>query len=140
MDLYILVCTSYTPSRLICTAIQKTIRGTLNHHDTGNPDATSMIDDAIGLAAINNLVIVFAASEIRHVYLNDSIWSELHGLITDTGAVTLLSDSGTLLRNMFQRSEQMVLRRHFTVSNDLPQSLNDDKIRIISSLIIMLYG
>ncbi len=87
---------------------------------------------AIGAAGLQKRAIVFAADEVSHVYLNTTVWSNLHALASDTSSCTLVADSGSKLGAMIKRSDVDTLRLHFGVSNnrDLPQSLNDDKLKL----------
>lgn len=87
---------------------------------------------AIGAAGLQQRAIVFAADEVSHVYLNATVWSDLHALASDTGSCTLVADSGSKLAAMIKRSDVDALRLHFgaTRTRDLPQSLNDDKMKL----------
>lgn len=94
VDYKMVPASSACPSRIICAALQA---AGCNNASIIDEDTTT-IDDALGRAALSNRVIVFAADEISHVYLNDRIWSELHGLATDIGSVMFVTDSGSKLR------------------------------------------
>lgn len=87
---------------------------------------------AIGAAGLQQRAILFAADEVSHVYLNPTVWSDLHALASDTSSCTLVADSGSKLTAMIKRSHADALQLHFGVqrTRDLPQSLNDDKLKL----------
>lgn len=87
---------------------------------------------AFGAAGLQGRAILFAADEVSHVYLNPAVWGELHALANDTVSCTLVADSSSLLPDMVKRSNVEALQHRFGVerARDLPQSLNDDKLRL----------
>ena len=96
------------------------------------------IPSAIGLerildeVTVHKRVAILAADEIERVYSNPEIRSEFHTLATKYSTNLFVADSGSKVRAMIERKgHEPKLRRWFpSLKDDLPQSLNEDKLHV----------